>query len=271
MADFVSLSLAPQGGWGRGKGNPLQPKELAFEVAACAELGASIVHLHSRSITGALSADIRVFQESASRITGLTNICIEASSGGLSNLDDDERIRPASAEEATLASLNLGSLNFGEEVYQNSLQSIRYWCHQLNTWNVHPSLEIFDTGNIEIARYLIDRGLIVPPFNFSFIFNCKWGMIYSESLLKYLISRLPEESNWGVIFVGSKDFQQHLEALDLGAQIIRVGFEDSNVLNGREALRNCDLVAGLKREMEHNGFKLKSIEETRKMLLHNSE
>jgi 3-keto-5-aminohexanoate cleavage enzyme len=158
-------------------------------------------------------------------------------------------------------------LNFGEEVYQNSLQSIRYWISQLKKWNDHPSLEIFDTGNIETARYLIDQGLLDPPFNFSFIFNCRWGMIYSRNLLQYLISRLPKQSNWGVIFVGNTDFSQHLEALDLGAQIIRVGFEDSNILNGREALRNRDLVAGLKLELEHSGYRFRSIEETKRMLL----
>jgi 3-keto-5-aminohexanoate cleavage enzyme len=124
--------------------------------------------------------------------------------GGVSDFSQEERIRPVYLKGAVLGSLNLGSLNFGDQVYVNRPSHVEYWIQEMNKNGVKPSLEIFDTGNLVYANSLVERGLIHPPYNFSFIFNVQWGMTYSAELLDYLKNQLPLNSHWGVIMVGFK-------------------------------------------------------------------
>lgn len=74
--------------------------------------------------------------------------------------------------------------------------------------------------------------------------------------MKYLVSELPQQSNWGVIIIGSQKFEDHLVAAKNGADIIRVGFEDSNISNGEIAESNAELVKTLRKTLEGNGFQI---------------
>lgn len=263
----ISIAVAPTGGWGTANNNPVTPAQIAEEVIGCAQVGASVVHMHARNTSGSLTADLREFNVTVEKIIDAVDIILEASTGGLSDLSAAERVLPVSNPSAELGSLNIGSLNFGDQVYQNSLPDVRYWIAQMKKANVKPSLEIFDTGHLELALCLIRQGLIVEPCNFSFIFNVKWGMAYDTSLLRYLVSRLPQDSCWGAIFIGSRDFSAHLEAAAIGASILRVGFEDSSEYNGTVAGSNVELVHALKSALEHAGYNIRTTEETRALLL----
>lgn len=267
MGRKISIAVAPTGGWGAGNNNPLTSSQIAEEVIGCVQAGASIVHMHSRDSSGSLTAGLEEFNATVEQITGAVDIILEASTGGLSDLSTAERVLPVSNPFAELGSLNIGSLNFGDQVYKNSLPDIRYWIAQMKEAGVKPSVEIFDTGHLETALNLIHEGLLVEPCNFSFIFNVQWGMRYDMSLLRYLVSRLPQSSCWGVIFVGSRDFSAHLEAAAAGASILRVGFEDSVACDGTIAVNNVALVAALKSALEQAGYDILSTEDTRSILL----
>ena len=112
-------------------------------------------------------------------------------------------------------------------------------------------LSDFTAEHLGFAKHLIDEGKIGAPYNFSFFFNVKWGMVFSEDLLKYLVSQLPSQSNWGVILIGSQDFTDHIIAVEQGADIIRVGFEDSNIIDGRMVESNIDLVSAIRDTLEY--------------------
>jgi uncharacterized protein (DUF849 family) len=127
-------------------------------------------------------------------------------------------------------------------------------------------LEIFDTGHIAFAKSLIEAGKVKAPYNFSFIFNVRWGMVFSEKLLEYLVSELPEQSNWGVIIIGSQNFEDYLTAAENGADIIRVGFEDSNILDGERVESNVVLVKSLRKTLEENGFRIAQGDQVRNKL-----
>jgi uncharacterized protein (DUF849 family) len=94
-----------------------------------------------------------------------------------------------------------------------------------------------------------------------------WGMTWSQELLDFLISRLPEQSHWGCIFVGNKDFSAHLQSAQMGAHFLRAGFEDSMYCNGAEAKNNKELVSTLAENLKANGFVPRTSEESRKFLL----
>ncbi len=266
MKRSVIIALAPTGGWGAGRNNPLTPEDIASEVIGCAGAGAAVVHLHSRDRAGRLTADMSFFNDTLELIKKRTDIILEASTGGLSELDATERAQPLGSRYAEMGSLNIGSLNFGDSVYRNSLPDVRFWIAEMTRQGARPSLEIFDTGHLETALHLIGEGLVAGPSNFSFIFNVQWGMRYDRKLLSYLVSRLPSGSCWGAIFIGSTDFSAHLEAIEMGAASVRVGFEDSLEYNGRTALSNVELVSALRGELEHKGYRVSSTEEARLQL-----
>ncbi|HDK25717.1 MAG TPA: 3-keto-5-aminohexanoate cleavage protein [Candidatus Atribacteria bacterium] len=266
MTKKIILALAPTGGWGKDYNNPLEPEKIAKQVITCAEEGVSLVHLHARDSKGELTTDLSNFSKTIELITNECSVIIEASTGGLSSLTPQERALPLQNEKVELGSLNMGSLNFLDKVYINTVPDIRYWLQSMIKNRVKPSLEIFDTSNIAISDLFIKEGLINPQYNFNFIFNYKWGMSFSLPLLEVLKSMLPKESIWGAVFGGSSDFSSHLQASLQGATMVRVGFEDSRICNYGEAKSNLELVKEIRRELEISSFELADPEEARKLL-----
>lgn len=263
----VIISLAPTSALGPGRHNPIVPAELVATARQCEAAGAAVIHLHARDADGNLSTDMGLLRETFAGISDQTSMIIEASTGGLSDFTAVQRGLPLGVPGATLGSLNLGSLNFGDAVYRNTPPDVDIWLEQMGRTTVKPSLEIFDTGHLAFAKALIDQGRVTPPYNFSFIFNVKWGMVFSEPLLRYLVAQLPAQSNWGVIFAGSQDFNDHLAAAQLGADMIRVGFEDSTICQGVPAADNRILVEELRTMLEAHGFSILQADAARKKLL----
>ena len=267
MKKKIAIALAPTGGWGTGFNNPVTPETIADDVIACSRSGASILHLHARDRAGQLTADLAPFDQTMARIRQHCDIILEASTGGLSRLSREERIVPVTNPAAEMGSLNIGSLNFGDEVYCNSLPDVRYWIGRMAEADVKPSLEIFDTGHLETSLELIRTGLVAQPANFSFIFGVNWGMVYDRSLLDYLVGRLPAGSRWGAIFIGSEDFKPHLGAARAGATAVRVGFEDSVHYSGKIARSNLELVEAVRHMLGESGYEAMAPSEARKTLL----
>lgn len=267
MEAKIIIALAPIGGWGEGKGNPVTAEAIAVDVIACAAAGAGVVHLHARDAQGRLTADLTSFNQTAEIIKSACDILLEASTGGLSELSAAQRALPAKHPLADMASLNMGSLNFGDAVYRNALPDVRYWVEEMTRAGVKPSLEIFDTGHMDTALHFIEAGLISMPCNFSFIFNVRWGMHYHPLLLDYLISKVPAGSRWGALFIGSRDFTGHLAAARKGAAFVRVGFEDSVTYDGKTAANNTELVSAARTALEKEGVAVAEAHEARRILL----
>ena len=266
MTRKIIIAVAPTGGWGNSSNNPVHPDVIAEDIIRCAAEGAGVVHMHARDEQGRLTTDLSAYSRAVDIIKESCDIILEASTGGLSTLSASERVLPAGHRHAEMGSLNIGSLNFGDDVYQNSLPDVRFWIESLKNLGVKPSLEIFDTGHLETALALLEGGLVTPPCNFSFIFNVRWGMPFYPKLLEYLKSRLPGRSLWAGLFIQSEDFSNHVIAAHAGATILRTGFEDSFRYNGNIASCNAELVKTLRRELEAEGFDIATVEEARSLL-----
>jgi 3-keto-5-aminohexanoate cleavage enzyme len=266
VAKPIVLAVAPVGGWGEGRNNPLTPESIAREVASCARAGASLVHLHTRDRQGALTADPANYLEACARIRAGGDILIEASTGGLSSLSAAERALSLDNPHAELGSLNMGSVNFHDQVYCNSMPDIRTWIAAMKKRGVRPQLEIFDTAQINAVEALAAEGLLQGQRNFNFIFNYRWGMRFSLPLLQVLAGMLPPESVWGCVVGGNRDFAIHLQAALAGAAMLRVGFEDSPVCEEREADSNARLVSALAERLRVLGFEPASVPEARRIL-----
>ena len=122
MQKKIIIAVAPTGGWGIGQDNPVAPEEIAEQAKACAEAGAAVVHMHARDAAGSLTADMTCFNRTVELIHAQTNIIIEASTGGISSMTSVERTYPAANPHAEIASLNIGTLNFGDKVYISAVK-----------------------------------------------------------------------------------------------------------------------------------------------------
>ena len=247
--------------------NPLSPEDVAKEVIACSEAGASMVHLHVRDREGNQTEDITEFSKTLDIIRESSDIIIQGSTGGLTTLTLEERCVAVTDPKVEVASLNMGSVNFGEEVYVNRLPDIRYWARRMEEAGVAPELEVFEIGMIPVARKLIDEGVIKPPYHLNFFFFFHWGMPADPKCLFYLTSMLHEDNGWGLVHDNMTDFSLSATAIGLGATLVRVGFEDSvYYAAGKIAETNEELVKRLVSLIHQIGFEVAEPEDARQLL-----
>jgi 3-keto-5-aminohexanoate cleavage enzyme len=223
--------------------NPLTPDEVAEEVIDCARAGASMVHLHVRDRQGEQTEDMTDFSRTLDLIRDSSDIIIQGSTGGLTTLTLEQRCVSITDPRVEVASLNMGSVNFGEDVYTNRIPDIRYWAGRMAENNVVPEMEIFEAGMVLAAKMLIEEGTLKPPFYYNFALGAHWAAPADPGSIFYLSSLLPAGVPWSVVHDGMQDFSLLATAIGMGASAIRVGFEDSvQYAPGKIALNNVELV-----------------------------
>jgi 3-keto-5-aminohexanoate cleavage enzyme len=226
--------------------NPRTPKQVADEVIRCARAGASMVHLHVRDAKGVQTEDVTVYSETLNRIRKSSDIVIQGSTGGLTTLTLEQRCVALNDKRTEVASLNMGSVNFGEEVYINRLPDIRYWAKRMRQTQTVPELEIFDSGMLPAARALVAEGAIQPPYSICFALGFHWTLAPDPKSLFFMTAMMNETVPWGVIHDGMTDFTLLATAIGLGASLVRVGFEDSIFWAPDQAVKhNVELVQKL--------------------------
>jgi 3-keto-5-aminohexanoate cleavage enzyme len=247
--------------------NPLGPEQVAAEVVACTRAGAGLVHLHVRDEKGEQTESLDAFSKTLDLIRQYSDIIIQGSTGGLSTLSLEERCVALNDPRVEVATLNMGSVNFGEEVYINRLSDIRYWAARMQAAGVMPELEIFEAGMLQVARRFIAEKVVTPPFAFGLCLGFHWALPPLPESLFFFKTLLGDDAGWGVVHDGMQDFSLLAVAIGMGASLVRVGFEDSaSYAPGSQAVTNAELVeqmAGLVRQM---GCEVATPAEARQML-----
>lgn len=247
--------------------NPLTPAEVAKEVIDCTRAGASMVHLHVRDSYGEQTEDIRDFSRTLDLIRESSDIIIQGSTGGMSTLTLEQRCVSVTDPRVEVASLNMGSVNFGEDVYINRVPDIRYWAGRMAANKVVPELEIFEAGMIPEAQMLIDEGTLKPPFYYNFALGFHWAIPPDPKSLFFLTSLMPAGVPWSVIHDGMQDFALLATAIGLGASMVRVGFEDSvRYAPGKIAETNVALVENVVSLVHRIGYEVVTPDEAREIL-----
>ena len=246
---------------------PITPEEIADEVSKCAEAGAGMVHLHVRDRQASQTEDLAVFKETLDLIRASSNIVIQGSTGGLSSLSLEERCVALNDPRVETASLNMGSVNFDDDVYINRLPDIRYWARRMEETNVMPELEIFEAGMLPVIEQLAAEKILQPPFAVNFCLGVRWGLPADPKTLLYLTSMLPDNSHWGVVHAGMEDLSILAAAIVMGAAVLRVGYEDSrHYAPGKAADNNVILVEKLVSLIRQIGYDIARPEEAREIL-----
>ncbi len=247
--------------------NPLTPEDVAAEVVACARAGAAMVHLHVRDEAGAATGGLSAFARTLDLIRASSDIVIQGSTGGLSTLSPAERCVALEDLRVEVATLNMGSVNFGEDVYINRMPDIRYWAQRMAAGRVVPELEIFESGMLAAARRLMDEGVLQPPCYANLPLGAHWALPADPRSILFITSLLPDGMRWSVVHDGMLDLSLLAVAIGMGASAVRVGFEDSVwYAAGRAARTNAELVAQVVGLIKAMGGAVATPEEARQRL-----
>ncbi len=248
--------------------NPLTPEAVAEEVTACTEAGASMVHLHVRDDKGDQTEDLTHFSATLDLVRKSSDIIIQGSTGGLTRLTLEERCVALNDPRVETASLNMGSINFGEEVYVNRLPDIRYWAGRMAETKVAPELEIFAAGMIPTYTELVKEKVLERPYAINLCFGFRWALPADVDTLYFMKSMLPEQRvPWGVIHHRMADLSLLAAAVSMGASMVRVGFEDSvNSAPGKTATTNAELVERVVSLIRKMGYEVASGDQAREIL-----
>lgn len=247
--------------------NPLSPEQVAAEVVACTRAGAGLVHLHVRDGKGEPTASLDAFATTLDLIRQSSDIIIQGSTGGLSTLTLEERCVALNDSRVEVATLNMGSVNFGEEVYINRLSDIRYWAGRMQGAGVMPELEIFEIGMLQVARRFIAEKIITPPYAFGLCLGFSWALPPLPESLLFFKTLLGDEAGWGVVHDGMQDLSLLSSAIGMGASLVRVGFEDSPFYApGCRAATNAELVERMAALVRCIGCEVATPDEARQLL-----
>jgi len=249
-----------------GARNPVRSADIAREVLECARSGASLVHIHVRDEEGKQIAGLDSFSKTIDRVRAESNIVIQGSTGGLSTLSLEDRSASVNEPRVQMASLNMGSTNFGEGVYINTWPDIRYWSAKIKSAQVIPELEVFDLSMIESIVKLADEGVLDRPLHFNFSLGFKGALSATADNIFRLKQALPSGSFWSFIHEGMEDFSLIGLALGCGASGIRVGYEDGFYIEPGQIATNAELVAHAATLVRLMGCEVATCEEARAML-----
>ena len=249
--------------------NPLTPEEITEDVLNCYRAGACQVHLHTRDLQGNPTFELDVFSRTIHMIREHSDMIIQGSTGGLSSLSLAERCVSLNVPEVEIASLNMGSVNFGETVYVNTMPDLRYWAKRQQEANVVPEMELFDLSHVECCSRLADEGVIRRPLHYNFCVGpgASSNLAATGRNLALMCALTEPGTSWGINHDSMKDFQMLACAIGMGANAVRVGFEDSfYYAEGKRAHTNAELVERLVALIRAMGCEPATPAEAREML-----
>jgi 3-keto-5-aminohexanoate cleavage enzyme len=221
---------------------PITAREIADEAARCRDAGAAIVHLHVRNPDGSPTQSRERFQEAIEAIAEKTDVIVQTSTGGAVGMSIDERAGPLGCRPE-MATLNLGTVNFGDDIFVNTRPDIRSLARKIREAGSVPELECYEVGHVEEGIALAKEGLLSAPYHFQFVMGIAGAIGATEENLRTLVARLPEGSTWAVAAVGRHQLPMTELAMRLGGHA-RVGLEDNIYLEkGVLAQGSAPLVA----------------------------
>ncbi|MFV0516443.1 MAG: 3-keto-5-aminohexanoate cleavage protein [Aminipila sp.] len=275
MSDLINkrvITAAITGSWPTRKQNKnlsITPKEIAEDVYNCWKAGAAVAHIHVRNDDETPCCDFEKYKETIERIREYKDcdICINITSSGSVDFEDEERIYPLQQLLPEIASYDAGTLNWQHRtVFMNPPEFLEKLGYALQESNIKPEIEIFDAGMIYNAIHYMKTGVLKAPCHFQLVLGASGGMTNTVDNLLYLKNLLPEGSTWGGCGIGAGHMPMMLATIALGGHL-RVGMED-NVMyyKGVPADSNAQFVARAKRLLEEAGLEAATPDEARVIL-----
>jgi uncharacterized protein (DUF849 family) len=274
---------------------PVTPSEIAEAAIGAAEAGAAILHLHARDpVTGRPDQSPEAFAPFLSRIKQATDAVINLTSGGSPFMQIAERIRPSTTFKPEVASLNMGSMNFGlfpmlnrfkefkhpwereflenskDLIFRNTFKDIEYALNAMGENGTRFEFECYDVGHLYNLAHFLDRKLVTPPLFVQTVFGILGGIgPHPEDVMhmKRTADRLfGTQYRWSVLGAGRNQMPVAAIAAAMGANV-RVGLEDSLWLGpGKLAESNAAQVRNVRQIIEGLGLEIATPAEAREIL-----
>lgn len=271
--DQLIITVAVAGSGPTRKNNPnvpYSPEEIADEIIRSHEAGAAIAHVHVRDPkTGAPSFKLEYFREVRERVRSGCDILLNCTTSSFNLTGDnimEQRVAPLSLG-IDLCSLDIGSMNLRERVFLNPPEWGPYCAKAARERGVKPELECFDVGHIRLAKNLIDKGLLDPPYLFQICMGTDGGIEATTRSFAFMTELLPSEDFvWTAMGIGRHQFPVAVLSMINGGHV-RVGFEDNVYLaKGVLAKSNAELVAKAVRLAKELGREIAEPEDVRRIL-----
>ncbi|HSI56114.1 MAG TPA: 3-keto-5-aminohexanoate cleavage protein [Ideonella sp.] len=264
---------------------PITPEQIARSALEAAEAGAAQVHLHVRDpATGRPATDLALYAEVVQRIRAVnTGLIVNLTTGpggrfipseddpriaapGTTLLAPEKRVQHIAELRPDVCSLDFNTMNSGNDVVINTPKNVRRMAAVIREAGVRPELEIFDSGDIHLARDLIADGSLQGPGMWTFVHGVKYGFDASPETLLYARSLLPAGAFWSAFGVGRHAFPMVAAAYLAGGHV-RVGLEDNIYLaRGVLAPSNAALVQRARRIVEDLGGQVATADQARELL-----
>jgi 3,5-dioxohexanoate:acetyl-CoA acetone transferase len=274
---------------------PVTPEEIADAAVGAAEAGAAIVHLHARDpITGKPDQSPEAFGKFLPQIKQRTSAVVNLTTGGAPYMTVAERARPAATFQPEVASLNMGSMNFGlypmlnrfkefkhdwekpalegsrDLVFRNSFKDIEYVLETLSETGTRFEFECYDTSHLYNLHHFLERGLVKPPLFVQTVFGILGGIgPHPDDVLhmKRTADRLfGKHYKWSVLGAGRNQLPIAAMSAAMGGNV-RVGLEDSLWIGaGKLAESNAAQVVKARQIIEGLGLEVATPDEAREIL-----
>ena len=234
---------------------PVTPKQIADAAVGAAEAGAAIVHLHARDqVDGHPTQDPKYFREFAPDIAKRCDVVLNFTTGGAATMSIEERLQPALQLKPEVASLNMGSMNFGlfpmlrrfkefkydwerpylagsdERIFKNTFKDIEYILTSCADNGTRFEIECYDIGHLYTAAHFLERGVVKPPLFIQSVFGILGGIgPHPEDVMQMrrTADRLfGNDYVWSVLGAGRNQMPVAAMSAVMGGNV-RVGLEDS--------------------------------------------
>ena len=274
---------------------PVTPDEIAEAAIGAAKAGAAIVHLHARNPKdGSPTQDPEVFRQFLPKIKAACDVVINLTTGGAPTMSIEERLQPALQLKPEVASLNMGSMNFGlyemiarykewkydwekpylagsdERIFKNTFRDIAYILQSCSGNDTRFEIECYDIGHLYTAAHFLDRKLVKPPLFIQSVFGIRGGIgPHPEDVMhmKRTADRLfGDQYLWSVLGAGRNQMFVAAQSAVMGGNV-RVGLEDSLWLGrGTLAKTNSEQVTKIRKILEELGLAIATPNDAREML-----
>jgi uncharacterized protein (DUF849 family) len=274
---------------------PVTPEQIADAALGAAHAGAAIVHLHARDPQdGRPVQDPQLFRQFLPRIKRESDVVINITTGGAPTMGVEERLQPALQLKPELASLNMGSMNFGlyemllrfkefqydwerpyleesdDRIFRNTFRDIAHILTSCSENRTRFEIECYDIGHLYTAAHFLDRGLLQKPIFIQSVFGLRGGIGgHPEDLMQMrrTADRLFGDAYiWSILGTGRNQIPLATIGLAMGGNA-RVGLEDSLWDGpGKLAVSNADQVRRIRAVVEALGGRVASADEAREIL-----
>ena len=275
---------------------PITPDQIAANAIQSYEAGAAVAHIHVRNPeNGQPSPDMELFKKVLTKVKSKCDMILCTTTGGGLGMTPEQRLAVVLTFKPELASCNMGSMNFAlfpllekikdfkfpwekqylemteDLIFPNTFKSLRVFLNTFNENQTKPELEIYDTGMINNAVFMIERGLLKTPVYIQFVLGILGGLPATVENLVFLYETARKtigEKNfvWSVCAAGRNQMPMCTHALLMGGNA-RVGLEDALSLErGVPAKNNAELGAKIIRIAKEFGIEPATPAETRKIL-----